>query len=144
MNVESSKRSRQVTCCSMTMDSKSHLVAPALSTKHLVFRKMLSQEEKRALDQANEEERETARTMVSRLYVELGHSDPRRMIDSPRRKHAHRLTIATATKVSCSSCEESLRRRLHPVAARVLHEPGTCLQVDQFDWKHPVLNLNVL
>ena len=27
---------------------------------------------------------------------------------------------------------------------RVLHEPGTCLQVDQFDWKHPVLNLHVL
>ena len=27
-----------------------------------------------------EEERETARTMVSRLHVELGHSDPRGMI----------------------------------------------------------------
>ena len=30
------------------------------------------------------------------------------------------------------------------MAARVLHEPGTCLQVDQFEWKHPVLNLHVL
>ena len=41
-------------------------------------------------------------------------------------------------------CEESQRRRLHPVAARVLHEPGTCLQVDQFEWRHPVLNLHEL
>ena len=30
------------------------------------------------------------------------------------------------------------------MAARVLHEPGTCLQVDQFEWRHPVLNLHVL
>ena len=30
------------------------------------------------------------------------------------------------------------------MAARVLHETGTCLQVDQFESKHPVLNLHVL
>ena len=30
------------------------------------------------------------------------------------------------------------------MAARVLHEPSTCLQVDQFEWRHPVLNLHVL
>ena len=30
------------------------------------------------------------------------------------------------------------------VAARVLHEPGTYLQVDQFEWNHPVLNLHML
>ena len=66
------------------------------------------------------------------------------MIDCLRRKHAHRLIIATAKRVSCSACEESQRRRLHPVAARVLHEPRTCLQVDQFEWKHLVLNLHVL
>ena len=82
--------------------------------------------------------------MVSRLHVELGHSDPRGMIDSLRRKHAHRFIIATAKKVSCTACEESQRGRLRPVAARVLHEPGTCLQVDQFEWRHPVLNLHVL
>ena len=38
----------------------------------------------------------------------------------------------------------SQRRRLRPVAARVLHESGTCLQVDQFEWRHPVFNLHVL
>ena len=96
------------------------------------------------MDLATEEERETARTTVSRLHVELGHSDPRGMIDSLRRKDAHRLIIAAAKKFSCSACEESQRRRLRPVAARVLHEPGTCLQVDQFEWRHPVLNLHVL
>ena len=82
--------------------------------------------------------------MVSRLHIELGHSDPRGMIASLRRKHAHRLIIATAKKYSCSACEESQRRRLRPEAARVLHEPGTSLQVDQFEWRHPVLNLHVL
>ena len=40
--------------------------------------------------------------------------------------------------------KKSQRRRLRPVAAQVLHEPGTCLQVDQFEWRHPVLNLHVL
>ena len=82
--------------------------------------------------------------MVSRLHVELGHSDPRGMIDSLRRKHAHRLIVAAAKKFSCNACEESQRRRLGPVVARVLHEPDTCLQDDQFEWKHPVLNLHVL
>ena len=80
--------------------------------------------------------------MVSRLHVELGHSDPPGMIDSLRRKQAHRLVIATAEKFSCSACEESQSRS--PVAARVLHAPGTCLQVDQFEWRHLVLNLHVL
>ena len=86
------------------------------------------------------EEREAARTMVSRLHVELGHADPRGMIDSLRGKHAHRL-IATAKRFSCSACEESQRRRSHPVAARVLRQ---ILQVDQSELKHPVLNLHVL
>ena len=80
--------------------------------------------------------------MVSRLHVELGHSDPRRIIDSLRRKHARRFIIDTAKKFSCSDYEE--RRRSRPVAARILHETSTCLQVDQFEWKHPVLNLHVL
>ena len=60
--------------------------------------------------------------MVSRLHVELGYSDPREMIDSLRRKHAHRLIIAAAEKLSCSACEESQGRRRHLIAARVLHE----------------------
>ena len=104
----------------------------------------LSEEEQRALDLAAEEERETARTLVSRLHFEPGHSDLRGMIDSLRRKHAHRLIIATAKKFSCNACEESQRRRLRTVAARVLREPGIRLQVDQFEWRHPVLNLHVL
>ena len=48
----------------------------------------LSEQEKQALDLATEEERETARTIVSRLHVELGHSDPQGMIDSLR-KNTH-------------------------------------------------------
>ena len=63
----------------------------------------LSQEEQRVLDLASEAERKTARSMVSRLHVELGHSDPRGMIDSLRRKHAHRRIIATAKKFSSSA-----------------------------------------
>ena len=149
MRVESSKQIRSQTCCSVTIDSKNHLVAPAASTDDYPViqedaHRRLSKEEQQALDLATEEEWETARTMVSRLHVELGHSDPRGMIDSLRRKHAHRLIIAVAKKFSCSACEESQSRRLRPVAARVLHEPGTCLLIDQFEWRHPVLNLHVL
>ena len=133
MEVESSKQIRSQTC-SVTIDSKSHLVAPAVSTDDYPVvqedaHRRLSEEEQQALDLATEEARETTRTIVSRLHVEPGHSDPRGMIDSLRRKHAHRLIIAAAQKFSCSACEESQRRRLRPVAARVLHEPGTCLQV---------------
>ena len=124
----------------MTVDSQSqtqHLVAPATSTEYPIIqedaRRRLNQDEQRALDLASEEELETARTMVSRLPVEFGHSDPRGMVDSLRIKHAHRLIIAVAKKFSCCACAESERRSLHPVAARVLHELGTCLQVDQFE-----------
>ena len=145
VKVESSKQIRSQKCCSVTIDSKNHLVAP---DDYPVIQedahRRLSEEEQQALDLATEEEQETARTMVSRLHVEPGHSDPRGMIDSLRRKHAHGLLIAVAKKFSCSACEESQRRRLRPVVVRVLHEPGTCLQVDQFEWKHPVLNLHVL
>ena len=81
MKVEFSKQSRSQTCCSETIDSKSHLVAPAVSTADYPViqedaHRRLSEEEQRALDLATEEERETARIMVSRLHVELGHSDP--------------------------------------------------------------------
>ena len=103
-----------------------------------------NEEGQRSLDLVSEEERETARTMVSRLHVELGLADPQGMIDSLRRKHAHRLTIATAKKFGCSACEESEIRRLHLVAARVLREWCSCLLVDQFEWRHLVLNLHVL
>ena len=149
MKVESSKQIGSQTCCSVTIDSKCHLVAPAVSTDDCPViqedaHRRLSEEEQRTLDLATEEERETARNMVSRLHVELGPSDPRGTMDSLRRKHAQRLIITTAKKFSCSACEDSQRRRLRPVTARVLHELGTCLQVDQFEWRHPVLNLHVL
>ena len=59
----------------MTVDSKSqtqHLVAPAISTEYAIIqgdaRRRLNKEEQRAWDLATEEERETARTMVSRLH----------------------------------------------------------------------------
>ena len=138
MKVESLKQIRSQTCCSVTIDSKHHLPAPAVSTDGCP---VIQEDAHRRL---SEEERETARTIVSCLHVELGHSDPRGMIDSLRRKHAHRLIIAVAKRFTCSACEESQRRRLRPVAARVLYERGTSLQVDQFEWKHPVLNLHVL
>ena len=66
-----------------------HLVAPALSSEYPIIQenahRRLNKEEQRARDMASEEERETARTMVSRLHVEFGHSDPREMTDSLRR-----------------------------------------------------------
>ena len=148
MRVESSKQIRSQTCCSVTIDSKNHLVAPAVSTDDYPViqedaHRRLSKEEQQSLDLATEEERETARTIVSRLHVELGHSGPRGMIDSLRRKHAHRLIIAAAKKFSCSALRRKSETKV-TVAARDLHEPGTCLQVDQFEWRHPVLNLHVL
>ena len=89
--MESSKQIRSQTCCSVTIDSKNHLVAPAVSTDDFPViqedaHRRLSKEEQQALDLATEEERETARTIVSRLHVELGHSDPLGMIDSLRKK----------------------------------------------------------
>ena len=108
--MESSKHIRSLARCSMTVDSKSHVLAPAVSTGDYPViqedaHRRLSKVEQQALDLATEEERETAGTIVSRLHVELGHSDPRGMIDSLRRKHAHRLIIAVAKKFSCSACE---------------------------------------
>ena len=98
----------------MTIVGKSHLVAPAVSPEYPVIledaHRRFSQEEQRAFYLASEEERETARIMVSLLHVELGHSDPRGMIDSLRRKDAHRLIIATDERFSCSACEESQTR----------------------------------
>ena len=86
MKVETSKQIRSLACCSTTIESKSHLVAPAVSTECPVIQedahRRLSQEEHRAFDLAIEEERETARTMVSRLHVELGHSGENTHTDS--------------------------------------------------------------
>ena len=81
MRVESSTQIRSQTWCSVTIDSKNHLVVPVVSTDDYPViqgdaHRRLSKEEQEALDLATEEERETARTIVSRLHVELGHSDP--------------------------------------------------------------------
>ena len=56
---------------------------------------------------------------MSRLNVELGHSDPEESWILFE-KHAHRLIIKSS--VVCSACEVRQRRRLRPVVARVLHE----------------------
>ena len=78
-------------------------MAPTASTCYPVIQqdvhRRLSEEEQRVFDLASEEERETVRSIVSRLHVELGHSDPRGMIDSLRRKLAHSLIITTCQKV---------------------------------------------
>ena len=118
----------------MTVGSKSrtqYLVAPAVSIEYPTIQedahRRRIQEEQQAFDLlVSEEERNTAQTTVSRLHGELGYSDPRKMIDYLRRKHAHRLIIAAAKKRSCSACEESPRRRRHPTAARALHEEQPC------------------
>ena len=83
--------------------------------------------------------------MVSQLNVELGHSDPRGIDRFSSKENTHTDSSSPQPKVQMQCvCEESQTRRLRPVAARVLHEPGTRLQVDQFEWRHPVLNLHVL
>ena len=114
MRVESSKQIRSQTCCSVTIDSKNHLVSPAVSADDYPViqedaHRRLIKEEQQALDLATEEERETARTIVSRLHVGLGHSDPRGMIESLRRKHAHRLIIAAAKKVQLQCLRKKVR-----------------------------------
>ena len=125
MRVESSKQIRSKTCCSVTIDSKNHLVPPAVSTDDYPViqedaHRRLSKEEQQAVDLATEEERETARTTVSRLHVELGHSDPRGMIISLRKKtrtQTHHcccqkvwlqcLRRKSETKVTSSGCSSS-------------------------------------
>ena len=123
--MESSKQIRSLACCSMMIDSKSHLVAPAVSTEYPVIQedahRRLSQEEQQAFDLASEEDQETARTMVSRLHVELGHSNPRG-ISILCEENTH-TDSSLQPRFSCSACEENQRPRLHPVPARVLHEP---------------------
>ena len=57
MRVESSKQIRSQTCCSGTIDSKNHLVAPAVSTDDFPViqedaHRRLSEEEQQALDLA--------------------------------------------------------------------------------------------
>ena len=116
MRGESSKQIRPKTCCSVTIDSKNHLVAPAVSTDAYPViqedaHRRLSKAEQQAQDLATEEERETSRTTVSRLHVELGHSDPRgilfeenthtdlSLLQCVRRK--------SETKVTSSGCSSS-------------------------------------
>ena len=128
--VESSKQIHSLVCCSMTVDSKSrtqYLVAPAVSIDYPTIQedahRRRIQEEQQAFDLlVSEEERDTAQTTVPRLHGELGYSDPREMIDYLRRKHAHRLIIAAAKKLSFIACEESPRRRRYPTVARAFHE----------------------
>ena len=69
MKVESSNQIRSQTCCSVTIDSKSHLLAPAVSTDDYPViqegaHRRLSEEEERALDLATEEEREKASSIA--------------------------------------------------------------------------------
>ena len=91
---------------------------------------------------ASAEERETARTMVSRLHVDLGHSDPRGMIDSLPGKHARPHIIATAKKFRCSTCEESTSSGCCWSSSRAwdLSSSGSISS----SGRHPVLHLHEL
>ena len=64
MKVSSSKQMCSLACCSMTIDSKSHLVAQAVSTEYPVVQedahRRLSQEKQRAFELASEKERENS------------------------------------------------------------------------------------
>ena len=136
----------------MTVDSKSqtqHLVAPAVSTESPINPRRCAsstqEEEQRALDLASEEERETARTTESRLRVELGHSGPRGLIDTFRRKRAHRLIIAGAKKSSAAAPVKKVRDGdiiQSLLECYMNHAP--VFKLIRFEWKHPVLNQHVL
>ena len=136
MKVESSKQIGAQTCCSVRLTAKVTLVLqPCQQMINLSSNKMFivdsvkkNSEPWILLLRKNEKQPEP---WCLDCTLNLAILTPRGKIDSLRRKHAHRLIIATAKKFSCSACEESQRRRLRPVAARVLHEPGKCLQVDQ-------------
>ena len=109
--MESSKQIRSQTCCSVTIDSKNHSVAPAVSTDDYPViqedaHRRLSKEEQQALDLGTEDKQETARTIVSRLHVELGHSDPRGMIDSLRRKHSSLLLPKSSVAVRAKNVRD--------------------------------------
>ena len=95
------------------------------------------------MDLASEEERETA--TVSRWHVELGHSGPRIMIDTFRRKSAHRLIIARAKKSSAAAPVKKVRDGdiiQSLLECHMNHAP--VIKLIRFEWKHPVLNQHVL
>ena len=70
MKVDSSKRIRSQTCCSVTIESKNHLVAPVVSIDdYQVMQEDAHRRLSKALGQATEEELETARTIVSAIVI---------------------------------------------------------------------------
>ena len=82
---------------------------------------------------------------MSRLHVELGHSDPRGMIDSLRRKHAHRLIIVVAKKSSVAVHVKKVRDEdyvqwLLEFFMNLAH----VFKLTKSSGRHPVLNLHVL
>ena len=81
---------------------------------------------------------------MSRLHVENGHSDPRRMIDFLRRKHAHRLITATAKSFGAARVKKVRDGSFSQLLLKFHMHRDTCPEVDQYEWKHPVLNLHVL
>ena len=78
----------QLACCTMTTESRSnaqHLIAPVIDTEFPTTRAephhRLNPVEQQVCKRATDEENETANSIVSRLDVERGHSDPRGMVD---------------------------------------------------------------
>ena len=83
--------------------------------------------------------------ILSRLHVELGHSDPRGMIHSSAKKTRTQTHHSLQPKGSAAARVKKVRDEDYVWwLLAVLHEPGTCLKVDQCEWKHLVLNLHVL
>ena len=101
----------------------------------------LKQEERRAWDQASEEERETASasdasfargpwSFTSSRNDRLSSEDFDSSLPQP--------------KFSFAMLVKKVRDGDFIQLLLVLREPSTCLQVYQFEWTHPVLNMRVL
>ena len=120
------------------------LAAPAMAEPEGTYptvtpdpHRQLTEVEQRLWDQTEKTEKDRATAVIAKLHESMGHSDMRGLISSMKLRKVMPLVLTAAKLYHCSACEESLRRKLRPVAARAIYEPGECLQVDHFEWKHP-------
>ena len=134
---ESSRQVHNYVCCTMTTDCKSntqHVFAlsidtcyPVIQEAHTHINDSILKKNRCGIGLLTKRKKQNIPWSHVCMWSLDILSDPRGMIDSLRRRRAHRLIIAASKKFHCNACEEIERRRLRLVSVRVLHEPGRYL-----------------
>ena len=101
----------------------------------------LTSEEQESWENLSSQDKETCNALGQQLHRKLGHSNTRRKVDSLRQRKVHPTILAAAKLMKCDASQACARLSRRPVVSGRFAERGAVLQMSNFYWKHPTVEI---